>query len=169
MIYVGYSWVAPAIVRRLPGAPTGKPRARWVRIGRWVGASLALVVGLGCTGLAATDIGPAVRAASGHGNPGTIVLTRQDCQANSCDWFGDFTSDDGTVVFPDAAMQEGVPANAKVGDRLRALDTGARDGVYPVAGSTEWIYISLFLVVGVILVIGWVVAVPVTAILRRRR
>jgi tetratricopeptide (TPR) repeat protein len=168
VLYAGYSWVAPVIVRRLAGVPRRRPEARWARIARWVGGGIALVVGLGCTGLAAVDIGPAVRAATGNGSPGTIVLTREDCVAGNCDWYGDFTSDDGSVVFTDAAMQEGVPAGAKVGDRLRALDTGARDGVYPASGSSEWIYISVFLVVGVILILGFVVAVPIMSLMRRR-
>jgi hypothetical protein len=74
------------------------------------------------------DIGPAVRAATGHGRPGTIVLTRLECQAQTC---------------------------------LRRR--------LPESGSTEWLYISVFFVVGVVLILGWVVAVPVAALRRRRR
>jgi hypothetical protein len=40
--------------------------------------------------------------------------------------------------------------------------------VFPAKGSAEWIYVVFLLVVGVILILGWVVAVPVTALLRRR-
>ena len=169
LAYVAYSWVAPSVVRRLLGVPAPADQRPWVSVTRWVLGTLALVLALGCTGLAVVDIGPAVRAAAGHGTPGTIVLTRTDCRGASCDWFGDFTSDDGSIVSPDAAMQEGVPDGAKVGDRLRALDTGARDGVYPERGSTEWVFLVLYLVAGLVVIAAWVIAVPIAAIRRRRR
>jgi tetratricopeptide (TPR) repeat protein len=167
-IYAAYSWVAPAMVHRLTTPPHAATESRGRRAAWWVGTTVALVVGLACAGFSASDLGPAVRASNGDGTPGTIVLTRQECTPRSCSWFGDFTSDDGTLARTDAAMQEGVPADAKVGDRLRAIDTGASDGVFPPTGSTEWMLILIFLVVGVVLLLGWVLAVPVTAVLRRR-
>jgi len=176
--YNAYSWVAPFLVRHVTvpvpagiDRPQGTvlPDTRWFRVLRWtVGIGVAMVA-LCCGGFAAVDIGPDVRAAAGRGTPGTIVLTTKDCFNGKCDWYGDFTSDDGRVRFPGAAMQDGVPAGAKVGDRLPALDTGARDGVFPRTGSTEWVYVGMFLGLSLFVLLGDVTLCFLVPVLLRRR
>lgn len=168
LLYSAYSWIAPSLVRRLVGTPAAAPAPVRARVRRWVVGAVVLVVALGCVGFTGMDLGPAVRAARGDGHRGTIVLTEKDCDRRGCDWSGDFTSDDGSVVFRGAAMQDGVPTGAKVGDELPALHTGARDGVYPVTGSDEWIYIALIFALGIVVVLGWIVMFPVMALLSRR-
>lgn len=181
-IYYAYSWVAPTVVRRLlgpgpghavapergVGAPVRRGAPGTAVIVRWLVGGVVLVAALSCLGLTAVDIGPAARAAMGKGTPGTIVLTNQQCDSR-CHWFGDFTSDDGTVVRHNASMQEGVPGNAKVGDRLPALNTGARDGVYPRTGSMEWVYIAIFMGLGVVALLGWLFVFVVVPLIQRRR
>jgi hypothetical protein len=61
------------------------------------------------------------------------------------------------------------PRVAKVGDELRARDTGARDVVFPVEGSPQWLFVLISFVLGVALVISWVLAVPVLELVRRFR
>jgi tetratricopeptide (TPR) repeat protein len=177
--YTAYSWVAPLLARHLTGpVPAGTdrpqgtvlPDTRWFRVLRWVVGIGIAVTALCCGGFAAVDIGPDARAATGKGTPGTIVLTTKDCFNGKCDWYGDFTSDDGRMRFPGASMQEGVPAGAKVGDRLPALDTGARDGVFPRTGSTEWVYAAMFLGFSLFILLGDVaLCFLVPALLRRYR
>jgi tetratricopeptide (TPR) repeat protein len=167
--YCVYSWITPVIVRRLVGVPLPAQReAGWVCVLRWTGATLALLVGLGCAGLGVVDWGPNWQAAHGGGTTGTLVLTRSDCVLDLCDWYGDFTGDDGSVRTDVAMQAEYVPEGAQVGDVLRVRDTGARDGLFPESGSDEWISVLLMTVVGVGLVVVGLLVGPVLSLLRRR-
>jgi tetratricopeptide (TPR) repeat protein len=168
-LYCVYSWVAPGIVRRLIGrGPGDKPQARPIRVLKAVAGVMILLIGLFCAGMAGRDIGPLVRAANGDGRIGTFTITSVDCAGDRCSYYGDFVSDDGAVTLREVSMDNGLPGDVKVGTQIRARDAGDSDEVYPPNGSNEWIFATIFLVVGVLLVVGWILAVPVVALLRRR-
>jgi tetratricopeptide (TPR) repeat protein len=168
-LYCVYSWVAPSIVRRLIGrGPGDTPPKRSVRVLRVLVGAAILLTGLFCVGAAGRDIGPLVRAANGDGRLGTLTITTADCAGGKCTYYGDFASDDRSVTLREVKMDNGIPAGAAVGTQVRALDSGDSDEVYPPDGSNEWIFASAFLAVGVLLVVGWILAVPVVALLKGR-
>ncbi|MBO0867039.1 MAG: hypothetical protein J2P15_00600 [Micromonosporaceae bacterium] len=94
----------------------------------------------------ARDAGPAVRAGLGDGRAGTLHLTQKTCLPHSCSWFGTFRSDDGTEVRSHVLMQDYPPGGAKVGDDIRARDTGDRSGVFAETGSRAWLFMAFLAV-----------------------
>jgi tetratricopeptide (TPR) repeat protein len=168
-LYCVYSWVAPSVVRRLIGrGPGDAPPKRSVRVLRALLGAAILLTGLLCIGAAGRDIGPLVRASNGDGRLGTLTVTTVDCTGSRCRFYGDFASDDGLVTLREVGMDDGIPAGAKVGTQVRALDSGDSDEVYPPDGSDEWLFAATFIAAGVLLLVGWILAVPVVALLRRR-
>jgi hypothetical protein len=108
-----------------------------------VASVLVLVGGLGSAAAAVLTI-PAWRAAHGEGTTGTFTLTEpMSCDRwppprQRCGWFGDFVSDDGTVVRRDMELDGGLPPGSAVGDSLRARDTGSLAQIYPEGGGPGW-------------------------------
>ncbi|SFG49274.1 hypothetical protein SAMN05421678_106147 [Actinopolymorpha cephalotaxi] len=123
----------------------------------WVFAPLFAVVGL-VTGV--LDMGPEWEAAQGGGNHGTLTVSERVCGEGVCGAAGLFRSDDGSVRIEDAYLDE-PPRGFAVGDRVRATYTGGRPFpvVFPEEGSRNWFVTGLFLVVSVVLAVGWVTAV----------
>jgi len=109
-----------------------------------IAAVMLLVAGgVGTVGGAMLAI-PAWQAAHGEGSTGTLTLTEpMSCDRlppprQRCGWFGDFVSDDGTVVRHRLELDGGLPPGAASGDTLRARDTGSLAIIYPEAGSPGW-------------------------------
>ncbi|GAA3234085.1 hypothetical protein ACFO1B_23670 [Dactylosporangium siamense] len=55
-----------------------------------------------------------------------------------CGWFGDFVSDDGTVVRHRMQLDGRLPQGATAGESIPARDTGGLAQIYPATGSPEW-------------------------------
>lgn len=110
---------------------------------RVVSVAFLLLGPLGILG-SATLLIPAVMAAAGGGSTGTFTLTQPDgCDRNPpprqrCDWFGDFVSDSGRDQRPNMELAGGLPPGAKVGDTVRARDTGSFTQIYPVDDTSGW-------------------------------
>lgn len=91
-----------------------------------------------------TMLVPDWRAAHGGGRTGTFTLTEpMSCDRNPpprqrCGWFGDFVSDDGTVVRRDKELAGGLPDGASAGDTVDARDTGSRTEIYPLTDRSTW-------------------------------
>lgn len=132
-----------------------------------VASVLVVVGGFGSAGAAALTI-PAWRAAHGAGSTGTFTLTepiscdRWPPPRQRCGWFGDFVSDDGTVVRRRMELAGGLSPGSAVGDSLRARDTGSLAQIYPETGGQGWMLSAKFLagfgaafIVGIVLLRPW--------------
>lgn len=114
-----------------------------------IGSVLVAFGGLGTVGAAVLTI-PAWRAAHGGGTTGTFTLVepiscdRWPPPRQRCGWFGDFVSDDGTIVRRDMELDGGLPPGGVVGDSLRARDTGSLAQIYPEGGQ-GWMLSAKFL------------------------
>lgn len=124
-----------------------------------VGAVLILVI---CS----MSLGPSVRAARGEGTPGVLLVKSRECH-RTCTASGTFTSDDGSLVRAGVGYQDGA-RHAKVGDRLRALDTGDRGEVFKPSGSRTWILILTIMAMAVGSLVWWLWRYPLGALRRRR-
>lgn len=124
-----------------------------------VGAVLVLAI---CS----TDLGPSLRAARGEGTPGVLLVKSRDCH-RTCTVSGTFTSDDGSLVRTGVVYGDGA-RHAKVGARLRALDTGDRGEVFKPHGSHTWILILTVMAMAVGTLVWWLWRYPWGALRRRR-
>lgn len=129
---------------------------RKLRLGLVFWGFLIPVVAVVAIVFAVRDVGPTWSAANGGGHPGTLVLQRKSCH-RVCTWYGQFRSDDGTVVRESVRMREGVPAGSQVGDRLRARDTGSRYYVFAESGSFDWWGSVIIMVLSVGYLIVWAI------------
>ncbi|GAA3247767.1 hypothetical protein ACFO1B_38900 [Dactylosporangium siamense] len=79
---------------------------------------------------------PSWQATHGGGRTGTLTLTefkgcnRFEPPKQRCGWYGDFVSDDGTVVDSRQRLVGGLPKGAKAGETLRARDVGTPGQIY---------------------------------------
>ena len=87
---------------------------------------------------------PTWQAAHGAGHTGILTLTeplscdRYQPPRQRCGWFGDFVSDDGTVVRRHMELDGGLPPGAKIGDTMRARDTGSLAQIYQEIDTQGW-------------------------------
>jgi hypothetical protein len=132
---------------------------------------LMLIFGSFGTIVSSVMVVPAWRAAHGHGRVGTYTLTepmscdREPPPHHRCGWFGDFVSDDHTVIKRHRELAGGLPPGAKVGDTIRARDAGSSNEIYVDGDAGGWHNPALFLAISsALLVIG----VILTLLLRRR-
>jgi hypothetical protein len=105
--------------------------------------------------LSAVDFGTTWPAAHGGGRPGTLVLQSELCRKSSCTWSGRFRSDDGTITRESVMMRDEVAADARVGDKVRARDTGNRSWVFAEYGSSDWSQDIPGLVLATVYLLGW--------------
>ena len=114
---------------------------------RFTGRRLLWLIGVVFAGsiiwLAGSHLGPGLRAAHGQGTYGLWTAQEQD----SGQWYGEFVSTSGTVTLPHVYYAGGLSA-VQPGTVVPALDTGASDEVYPLAGSSKWIHDVIGIVVG---------------------
>jgi len=104
--------------------------------------------------MATVDFGTTWPAAHGGGRPGVLLLQSKSCR-KSCTWHGRFRSDDGAVVRESVMMSDHVPADARVGDQLRARDTGNRSFVFAASGSFDWWGSLVMAALAVLYLLGW--------------
>jgi hypothetical protein len=122
------------------------------------------VIGL-VTGI--SEMGPAVRAAEGHGRPGTLHVTSRQC-GRACVLRGDFVSDDGSVVRWNVEYFGAAPRGTVVGDQVGAIDTGG-DEVFQRSGSRHWVIDVLFVLTGLLAGGSWCLRYLARPIMRRQR
>lgn len=147
---------------------TGRTELRRLRA---VAVGFVLIGLLGTFG-ATTLFVPAWRAAHEGGRTGSFVLTepiscdRRQTPRQRCGWFGDFLSDDGSVVRRHRELAGGLPPGAEIGDAVPARDTGSWTQIYQGGDSQAWREPAGFLAASAaLLVSGFVLVVP----WRRRR
>lgn len=122
-----------------------RPLARFfvaVLIALWILVPPALAVD--AIGIGSVELPAAIRAARGHGRIGTFAVTYHSCGRYTCTWQGDFISNDGTDMRRKVDYTGSPPSGTKVGDRIRAIDTGSFE-VYQYPGSLHWL-LDLFLI-----------------------
>ena len=84
------------------------------------------------------------QAAHGIGHTGTFTLTEpMSCDHNPpprhrCGWFGAFVSDDGTVVRRHMELDGGLPPGGRIGDTVRARDSGSLAQIYQETDTQGW-------------------------------
>jgi hypothetical protein len=123
--------------------------------------ALVLLVG-------ATQFGPALAAAEGHGTAGYFVAEVENCDKGRCGWTGNFVAPDGRATLRNVGFM-GPHGTLYRGARLAALDTGGAADVYARHGSREWMADLAFIVVGVIGFGLWAWRVPYRTARRRAR
>jgi hypothetical protein len=107
-------------------------------------------------------------AAHGAGRSGTFTLTEPlGCKPYEpprlrCGWFGDFTSDDGTVTRRHMELFPQLRYRAAAGQTLRARDTGSLAQIYQEGDTQSWKGDLLFvagglaaIAVGILLLEPW--------------
>ena len=121
---------------------------RWLTLRRFV-----WLVAIGFCGFviwgAGGHLGPGLRAAHGEGIPGLWTAQQQ----NGGSWSGEFVSSDGTVTLPHVSYTGSLSA-VQAGSVVPALDAGASNEVYPLAGSDKWVNDLIGVVVGTLALIG---------------
>ncbi len=99
--------------------------------------------------VAASHLGPALRAVHGQGTTGRWTAYEQVSGA----WYGEFVSTSGTVTLPHVRYAGG-PSTVQAGTTIPALDAGAGDEIYPLTGSGYWVHDVIGIVVGALVLIG---------------
>lgn len=141
----------------------------------WTRGLILLTAGMSLQIIAAVVIativsvyGPAFAAHEGKGTPGTFQSELRNCSQPGCTWFGQFTAQ-GNANY--ATLAPGGPFISQAYVNVRAVDTGAKDTVYPAGGGTAWKTPAAGLVVASSLVLV-LLAIELTVLLRlhvRRR
>ncbi|MGW5672330.1 hypothetical protein, partial [Micromonospora sp. NPDC003776] len=130
----------------------------------WVGLPVIAVIGLV---IAAPDVGPAWRAKSGDGTPGTFTALREECGKRSCKWHGDFVPSGGGAARKDVILYDD-PDGLTTGGTAAARDTGADKGVFSTTGGSTWLLVTGFAVGGALAGVAWLVLIVRTVLGRRR-
>ncbi|SEM08492.1 hypothetical protein [Streptacidiphilus jiangxiensis] len=152
----------PVVPPRVEAAWSRRDR----RFRRWTWRYLTPVAALLLVLMGAMDIGPTWSAHLGGGTRGTFTVTSVEC-GRSCDWAGDFVSDDGTDTRVGVGLGSGGDVH-HVGDRIRAVDTGDHINVYPAGGGHDWIATTLLTGFGAVLLVQWIRTVPLRSLRARR-
>jgi hypothetical protein len=129
----------------------------------WAGLPLIAAMGLM---FGSFDLVPAWQAHSGGGVAGTFTAQREDCGGHSCDFFGSWTSADGSRSLEDIGIYD-EPDSFSTGQSIQAVDTGARHGVFATTGGSTYLLISAFVLAGVAALVGWISVIR-NAFRRRR-
>lgn len=116
-------------------------------------------------------LGPAWSAAHGGGVHGVLRVDGKDCWVRGpCRRIGTFVSDDGATTLTDARLRVINPFGGEsVGTRLRTTWQGERDPaqVYREKGSKDWIYVIVFLSIGILAAL-WCLLCAIEGCLRFR-
>ena len=136
--------------RRPPRWPRFSQRQVW-----WFGLLVCAVAFLYVSGV---HLGPALRAAHGHGVRGTWIAEQLACarRGGSCQWTGEFVLPNGKVQLP-TVLYTGRETSVHAGWSTPALNSGGGDEVYPVQGSNRWVHDVIGVVgAGVVIgILGW--------------
>jgi hypothetical protein len=128
----------------------------------WIGLP---VVAVAAVIFGAVDVVPAWQAKSGEGVSGTFTPAYQKCKRGSCTFTGTWKADDGSRTRTDVKLYD-EPDSLTVNGSTKALDTGARNGVFATEGGSSYLLITGFAVLGIAAGIGWIFLVVRT--IRRR-
>jgi hypothetical protein len=109
--------------------------------------------------------GPAFAAHEGKGTPGVFQSELPNCAQPGCSWFGQFAAGANTKY---ATLAPGGPSIGQAFVSVRAVDTGAKDTVYPAGGGTAWQAPAIGLVATSAFVLV-VLAAELTVLVRVRR
>ena len=148
------------VARRAREADRSASDWAWFAIG-WIGVPIfAIVIIVGT----ASGLGPTWRAARHEGHLGTFVAGRRSCSQSAstrhttCDWYGDFTSEDRSVVLTNTLL-DADPRGLTPGASVRTIDTGTRhpSAVYLPGGWSEWLIVAGLFTVAIIVLIAWAV------------
>lgn len=115
------------------------------------------IVGLVLLLVSVPEMGPAVRAARADGVSGVFTATQLRCIQHpgheSCVWAGDFTSDDGRVQRDDIELYGSDRGLLAAGQTTTAVDTGREYRVYGPGGSGEWMFTTLLVLAGLVVLV----------------
>lgn len=103
-------------------------------------------------------------AHEGQGQPGVFQSELPNCAQPGCTWFGQLTAR-GNAKY--ATLAPGGPPIGQAYVNVRAVDTGAKDTVYPAGGGTAWKAPATGLVAASSFVLV-LLAIELTVLLRRR-
>ena len=131
----------------------------------WVG--LPVLAGAGIM-FGAFDLVPAWQAHNGAGTQGTFIAQREECGRRSCELYGSWSATDGSKQLADVKLNDG-PDKVTVGQKIEAVDTGARMGVFAAQGGSTYLFVTAFVVGGVAALVGWVFVIRNAIRDRRRR
>jgi hypothetical protein len=130
----------------------------------WVGLPVLAAAGLL---FGALDLVPAWQAHNGAGTPGTFIAEREDCGRRSCSLYGSWTATDGSKQRADVQLNDG-PDAVSVGQKIAAVDSGARMGVFAATGGSTYLFVTAFVLGGLAALVGWIFVIR-NAIRNRRR
>lgn len=126
------------------------------------------LIGLGIIAISLPNLGPTIRAARADGVPGVFTAREVQCVQHpgheSCTWWGEFRSHDGTLNHPRIALYGADREMLHAGQTTTAVDVGRPRKVYSPGGSLEWIFTTLLLLAGVA-----VIGLAVRDVVRGRR
>lgn len=101
--------------------------------------------------LAVPNLGTAIRAAKADGAPGVFTAQKLQCIQHpgheSCSWTGEFRSDDGRTRRTEVSLYGAGRNSLRAGEQTRAFDIGRSYRVYGEAGSREWVFVTLMILV----------------------
>jgi hypothetical protein len=110
---------------------------------------------------------PAWQAHNGAGTAGTFVAEREECGRRSCSLYGSWAATDGSKQLADVKLNDG-PDTMAVGQKIEAVDSGARMGVFAAGGGSSYLFVTAFVVGGLAALVGWVFVIR-NAVRDRRR
>ena len=117
---------------------------------------------------------PALEASSGGGSAGVFVLTQSPCNPDipphkPCLWFGEFHSDDGTIVYRGGDLSLDKPAHAGQTVRARYAKVLGRADVFHEDDTQAWRNPALFTGLGLVGVVGGLLMLEPWSWAERRR
>lgn len=114
------------------------------------------LIGFGIIAMALPNLGPTIRAARADGVPGVFTAREVQCVQHpgheSCTWWGEFRSHDGTRFHPRIALYGADRDMMRAGQTTAAVDVDRPRKVYSPGGSLEWIFVTALLLVGVAII-----------------
>ncbi|MEU8801192.1 hypothetical protein [Spirillospora sp. NPDC048819] len=124
-----------------------------MRDGAWFLKVVAPLIAVFILFYTVQDLRPAYAALFRTGEVGTFTARDRECD-KTCTWRGDYVSEDGATVRRNVQLASGAHID-DAGDRVKARDTGNRVVVYPAAWSWDWLLVTTFVVVSVVILYWW--------------
>ncbi|HWU06621.1 MAG TPA: hypothetical protein VN520_09600 [Streptomyces sp.] len=113
---------------------------------------LLLLAGVLMLYVALPNLGNAARTVTADGPRGTFTAERLSCVSHpgheTCEWSGTFRSADGAVELRNVKLYGSGRDSFETGQKAAAVDVGNAGRVYDPAGSREWLFTALLLVLG---------------------
>jgi hypothetical protein len=122
---------------------------------KWTFKYLVPPVALAILFFGIPDFPQAARAARNEGTPGAFTSLRSDCAVRGgCSYYGEFVSNDRTIVLKDVLIDDGVD---RVGESVpaQALDNSASQKKVYELNSREWLWLTILVVGSALFLLGW--------------